>query len=70
MTSLTLCTIPRKHLCQDLVFRYLVTAFALRADARPFSALGQNTILNVKQMSNILWEEEVFIAHLNKIDFE
>ena len=70
VTSLTLCSIPRNYRCQYLVFGILSRRRPLRAETRPFLALGQNSILNVKQMSNILWEEEVFIAHLNKIDFE
>ena len=53
-----------------MVFGILSRRWPWRADARLFLALGQNSILNVKQMSNILQDEEVFIANLNKIDFE
>ena len=53
VTSLTLCTILRNYRCQYLVFGILSRRRPLRAETRPFSALGQNSILNVKQMSNI-----------------
>src|SRR5215472_12652823 len=48
--------------------RYFVVTS--RADTRPvFLAPGQNSILYVKQMSNFHWEDRVFFAHLNKIDW-
>jgi hypothetical protein len=48
--------------------RYFVVTS--RADTRPFFlALGQNGILYVKQVSNIHWEDRVFIPYLNKIDW-
>jgi hypothetical protein len=53
----------------ELGIRYLVAAVALASGMRGrSSALAQYSIVNVKQMSNISWEEKSFIADLNKID--